>query len=275
MIDVQNRPDDRNIPIDQVGVTDLLYPIAVPDPRSGSQKTVARVSMMVNLTHNFRGTHMSRFIEMLNAYRDQVTLQTTVDMAHELQRRLQATSARVELDFPYFIEKYAPVSRAPGLMEYRCAFVGASSPEGDDAVLRVTAPVTTLCPCSKEMSRYGAHNQRGSVSVEVRTVSGTRIDIEELVEVAENSASAPVYALLKREDEKILTEHAYENPVFVEDLVRNLAQRLMTDSRIDWFRVEALSLESIHNHNAFARIEWRRQADGHGAGSLKENEKER
>ena len=267
MIDVQNRPDDRNIPIDQVGVTDLLYPIAVPDPHTGCQKTVANVSMMVNLTHNFRGTHMSRFIEMLNAHRDQVTLQTTVDMAHELQRRLQAASARVELDFPYFIEKYAPVSRAPGLMEYRCAFVGSSSPEGDDALLRVTVPVTTLCPCSKEMSRHGAHNQRGSVSVEVRTVSGARIDIEELVEMAENSASAPVYALLKREDEKMLTEHAYENPVFVEDLVRNLAQRLMTDLRIGWFRAEAVSLESIHNHNAFARIEWRRNADNGCTGS--------
>ena len=267
MIDVQNRPDDRNIPIDQVGVTDLLYPIAVPDPRTGCQNTVANVSMMVNLTHNFRGTHMSRFIEVLNAHREQVTLQTAVDMAHELKRRLQAATARVEMDFPYFIEKHAPVSHAPELMEYRCAFMGSSSPEGDDAVLGVTVPVTTLCPCSKELSRYGAHNQRGSVMMEVRAVSGARIEIEGLVEMAESSASAPVYALLKREDEKKLTEQAYENPVFVEDLARNLSQRLMTDSRVDWFRVDVVSLESIHNHNAFARIEWRRGADGHGAES--------
>jgi GTP cyclohydrolase I len=266
MVDVQNRPDNRNIPIDQVGVSDLRYPITVLDRHRGRQDTVANITMTVNLPHHFKGTHMSRFIEVLNAHRGEVTMWTVLHILHDLKERLDAERARVEVDFPYFLEKPAPVSRAPGLMEYQCAFIGESGAGGDDFVLSVKVPVTSLCPCSKALSRYGAHNQRGHITIEVRGCVTARkpeelIWIEELVEVAEASASAPVYSLLKRDDEKVLTEMAYEHPVFVEDIVRNVAQKLMADGRVAWFRVTAVNQESIHNHSAFARVEWQREQE--------------
>ncbi|NLC70275.1 MAG: GTP cyclohydrolase I FolE2 [Desulfuromonadaceae bacterium] len=263
MVDVQNRPDNRNIPIDQVGVSDLRYPITVLDRHCGRQDTVANITMTVNLPHHFKGTHMSRFIEVLNSHRGEVTMWTVLHILRDLKERLDAERAHVEVTFPYFLEKLAPVSRAPGLMEYECAFIGESGEGGDDFILSVKVPVTSLCPCSKALSRYGAHNQRGHITVEVRSCVVAEkpeelIWIEELVEVAESSASAPVYALLKRDDEKALTEMAYDRPVFVEDMVRNVAQKLMADERVAWFRVTAVNQESIHNHSAFAKIEWRR-----------------
>lgn len=265
MVDVQSCRDDRNIPIDQVGVSDLRYPIVILDQDRGKQETVANLSMTVSLPHHFKGTHMSRFIEVLNEHRGEVTMRTLPDILHSLKERLEAETARVEVTFPYFLERTAPASKAKGLMEYECTFVGESNGKTDDFVFGVRVPVTSLCPCSKTISEYGAHNQRGYVTIEVRSVrkpdgSPEFIWIEELIDIAEKSASAPVYALLKREDEKVVTEQAYDNPVFVEDIVRNVAQKMMDDPRVAWFQVKTVNQESIHNHSAFARIEWNRSA---------------
>ena len=259
MVDVQSHHDDRNIPIEQVGVSELRYPIIVMDKKNVRQQTVASVSMSVNLPHSFKGTHMSRFIEILNRHRGGITMRTLPDILHDLKRHLKSESARIELSFPYFLERSAPVSGAKGLMEYACTFVGESNGKRDDLVFGVKVPVTSLCPCSKAMSDAGAHNQRGYVTIDVRAGhdrNGRRqlIWIEELIDVAEKSASAPVYSLLKRSDEKYVTEQAYANPVFVEDMVRNVAFRLKHDERVDWYRIKAVNHESIHNHSAFAVI---------------------
>ena len=219
--------------------------------------------MSVNLPHEFKGTHMSRFIETLNAHRGEVTMRTLPQILGELKERLAAESAHIEVKFPYFLERTAPVSGAVGLMNYQCKFVGEANGNNSDFTLSVCVPVTSLCPCSKAISDYGAHNQRGEITIKVRscpTDAGgpALIWIEELIEVAEASASAPVYALLKREDERHVTMQAYDNPVFVEDIVRNVAAKLQTDGRLTWFHVHALNHESIHNHDAFAEIEWMR-----------------
>ena len=267
MYDVQNHRDDRQIPIDKVGVCDLQYPIVVLDRHSQRQSTTAKLSMSVNLPHEFKGTHMSRFIEVLNAHRGEITMRTLPLILRELKTRLDAESAHMEVSFPYFLERQAPISGAVGLMDYQCQFTGEANGGTSDFVLSVCVPVTSLCPCSKAISDYGAHNQRGQVTIEVRTRQAedglpTLIWIEELVEFAESSASAPVYALLKRQDERHVTMQAYDNPVFVEDLVRNVALKLQSDERVTWFRVHALNQESIHNHNAFAEIERGRELRG-------------
>lgn len=263
MVDVQNQVDDRQIDIDQVGVSDVRSPIVVLDRRAERQSTVAALTMSVALPHHFKGTHMSRFIEVLNEHRGELTMRTMPALLHDLKARLDATSARVEVSFPYFIERAAPASGAKSLMDYESWFHGESNGKGDDFVLGVRVPVTSLCPCSKAISDYGAHNQRGYISIEVRSEPDTDghptlIWIEELVEVAEASASAPVYPLLKRDDERYVTMQAYDNPVFVEDMVRNVAVRLKEDARVRWFSVQAINHESIHNHGAFAKIEWAR-----------------
>lgn len=265
--DVQNRSDGRRIAIDQVGVSGLQYPVSVLDREQEKQHTVARLSLAVNLPHHFKGTHMSRFIEVLNQHRGEVTMRTLPAILQELKERLDAESARVEVAFPYFLERTAPVSGAPALMDYECSFVGEANGSLEDFVLGVKVPVTTLCPCSKAISDYGAHNQRGYVHMEVRTrrAEDQRLKliwIEELVEVAEQSASAPVYPLLKRPDERHITMQAHDNPVFVEDVVRNVAVRLQNDERISWFRVHVENQESIHNHSAFAQIEWSEASEG-------------
>jgi len=262
--DVQNRGDGRRVAIDQVGVSDLRYPISVLDREREKQHTVARLSLAVNLPHEFKGTHMSRFVEALDEHRGEITMRTLPAILRDLKQRLQAESARVEVSFPYFLERTAPVSGARALMDYECSFVGEANGSLEDFVLGVKVPVTTLCPCSKAISDYGAHNQRGYVTMEVRSRRRSEdgqpelVWIEELVEVAERSASAPVYPLLKRPDERHVTMQAHDNPVFVEDLVRNVAVRLQDDAHVSWFRVHAENEESIHNHNAFARIEWTR-----------------
>lgn len=266
MEDVQNQADSRLTPIDQVGVSDLRYPITVLDRSQGTQHTVARWAMSVCLPHHFKGTHMSRFIEVLNRHRGEVTLRTLPDLLAELRDRLDAERARVEIEFPYFLERAAPVSGAASLMEYECSFVAEAGAGGDDFVLGVRVPVATLCPCSKAISDYGAHNQRGLVTIEVRTRRGADgrpelVWIEELVELAEASGSCPIYPLLKRPDERHVTMRAYDNPAFVEDVVRNAAVALRGDGRVTWFRVHAVNFESIHNHNAFARLEWTRPDD--------------
>ncbi|MBS1807651.1 MAG: GTP cyclohydrolase I FolE2 [Acidobacteria bacterium] len=264
MDDVQNYQDERRIPIDQVGVSDLRYPIVVLDRDQGKQHTIASLKMSVSLPHHFKGTHMSRFLEAINDHRGEITMRTLPIILRDLQTRLEAESARIEVAFPYFLERAAPVSEAKGLMDYNCTFVGEVNGDQEDFILCVQVPVTTLCPCSKTISDYGAHNQRGYVGIEVRSIrteSGNPelIWIEELIAIAEQSGSAPVYPLLKRADERHVTMQAYDNPVFVEDLIRNVAGRLQHDSRVAWFRLHVENHESIHNHNVFARIEWARQ----------------
>jgi GTP cyclohydrolase I len=266
--DVQNLPDERGVAIDQVGVTDLKFPITVLDRRAERQHTIASLTLSVGLPHHFKGTHMSRFVEVLNGHRGEFTMRTLPEMLAELRARLHAESARVALTFPYFLERTAPVSGATALMDYECTFVGQARERragGDDFAVTVRVPVASLCPCSKEISDYGAHNQRGSVEIEVRTVHDAAghpalVWIEELVEVAERSASAPVYPLLKRPDERHVTMQAYDNPVFVEDLARNVAVALRRDERVASFRVRVVNQESIHNHNAFAEVSWSREA---------------
>lgn len=266
MEDVQNRTDERGIPLDQVGVTDLRYPIIVLDRKQERQQTIARLTMSVNLPHHFKGTHMSRFIEVLNKHRGEVTMRTLPSILRELKERLEAESARIEVAFPYFVERQAPSSGARALMDYECTFVGEVNGGDEDFVLGVQVPVTSLCPCSKAISDYGAHNQRGIITMEVRSArqhgEAALIWIEELIDIAERSASAPVYPLLKRADERHVTMQAFDNPVFVEDMVRNVASELQADSRVTWFRVHAVNHESIHNHGAFAEVVWQRPLGG-------------
>jgi GTP cyclohydrolase IB len=260
MKDIQGQPDVRRIPIDRVGVSGLRYPIVVLDRANEKQHTTAVLQMSVNLPHDFKGTHMSRFVEVLNKHRGEVTMRTLPSILAELRQRLESERARVEVRFPYFLERRAPVSEATGLMDYECWFVGEATAETTDFLLGTRVPVTSLCPCSKAISDYGAHNQRGYITIEVRTqpVKGSAgiVWIEELVDVAEQSASAPVYPLLKRADERHVTMQAYNNPVFVEDMVRGVAVQMREDVRVKWFRVLAENDESIHNHRAFAELEF-------------------
>lgn len=250
--DVQKRRDRRGIEIDMVGVRDIRYPIVVLDKANGVQHTIAKVNMYVNLPHQFKGTHMSRFIEVLNLYRNEINIRSFPRILAEMKRRLDAKSAHIEFTFPYFIRKAAPVSGAPGLMEYGCKVHGYA---GRDVrlVAEVRAPITTLCPCSKEISRKGAHNQRGSVTVAV--AFNSLIWFEDLIRMIEQAGSCEIYSLLKREDEKYVTERAYRHPKFVEDVVREVAGKLLADPKITWFSVSAESQESIHNHNAYAFLE--------------------
>lgn len=212
MDDVQNRPDDRGIALDRAGVNGLRYPITILDKKDGRQETIANLSMSVSLPHHFKGTHMSRFIEVLNGHRGEVTMRTLPVILKELKDRLDAETAHIEVKFPYFVEREAPVTKSKALMDYDCTFIGESNGTHDDFVLRVRTPVTSLCPCSKEISDYGAHNQRGYITIDVRSTQNEKgeaeiIWIEELIEIAERSASSPVYALIKRPDERFVIEY--------------------------------------------------------------------
>jgi GTP cyclohydrolase I len=258
--DIQSSADGRQIGIDQVGVCDLTYPIVVLDREKQRQQCAAKLSLSVSLPHHFKGTHMSRFLEVLAQHQGEFTMHTVPAILHDLKQRLDAETAHIEVEFPYFLQRTAPVSGLSAPMDYLCTFVGESNGKSDDFVLRVRVPVSTLCPCSKEISDYGAHNQRGYVTISVRTNkkpdgSWDFVWIEELIEVAENSASAPIYPLLKRSDERHVTMQAYDNPTFVEDVVRNVAHQLQQDSRVNWFEVRCVNHESIHNHSAFASIQ--------------------
>jgi len=253
MPDLQRSPDSRNIPIDKVGVKNIRYPIVVLDKCKERQQTVARINMYVDLPHHFKGTHMSRFIEILNLYHGEISIDSMDTILQEMKTRLEASRAHLEFDFPYFIEKAAPVTGARSLMEYQCRMRGILGDQSD-FVLGVTVPVTSLCPCSREISARGAHNQRSLLSVDIRYRG--HVWIEDLVAWLEECASAPVYALLKREDEKAVTEQAYDHPMFVEDIVRAVTQRLAGREEIVWFRVACENFESIHNHSAYALVEW-------------------
>ncbi|RLB43269.1 MAG: GTP cyclohydrolase I FolE2 [Deltaproteobacteria bacterium] len=253
MEDIQNHKDYRNVDIDQVGVKGIRYPITVRDKDMGEQQTVAEINMYVNLPKTYKGTHMSRFVEILNEHNRRISIQNFSDILEEMKKRLNAESAHMEITFPYFINKPAPVTRTEGLMEYKCTFKGSLNSKGSDLIAMIYVPICTLCPCSKEISDYGAHNQRGEVRLQVRFKKF--VWLEDLIKLVEKSASCDVYSVLKREDEKYVTEKAYDNPRFVEDIVREIALKLNSDPNITWFAVESENFESIHNHNAYAYIE--------------------
>jgi GTP cyclohydrolase I len=252
MADVQKQPDHRNLAIDKVGVKDIRYPVTVMDRAQGSQQTVAAVNMYVDLPHHYKGTHMSRFIEVLNRHSQDINLKNLHSLLEDMKSSLEAGRAHIEISFPYFIDKRAPVSQARALMEYMVTY-RASLENHLDLVVEIKVPVTTLCPCSKEISSAGAHNQRGIVRLAVRI---TRfIWIEDMISLVEESASCQIYSLLKRADEKFVTETAYANPRFVEDIVREICLKLEHYPAVTWFSVEAENMESIHNHSAYAFIE--------------------
>ena len=253
MIDIQNQKDHRNIDIKKVGVKGIKYPIVVLDRSLGTQSVNATINIYVNLPHHFKGTHMSRFVEILNEFRGQINIKTFHTILDKVRDKLHAKSAHMEIDFPYFIEKRAPVSGAKSLMEYRCSFCGENDANKTDFLVGVIVPVTTVCPCSKEISNMGAHNQRSMVTVKVRFKKF--FWIEDLIRVIEDSASGELYSLLKRVDEKYVTEKAYENPMFVEDVVRNVAEQLNRDENFSSYSIEAENYESIHNHSAYAFVE--------------------
>ncbi len=250
--DTQNQTDIRDIPIDKVGIKNLKYPITVKDRDGGVQHTVATVAMTVDLPKEFKGTHMSRFVEVL-MNKKEIHIDSIFEILKEMQNKLHANSAHIELDFPYFKEKLAPVSRKPSLIDYRIKFHAVVNKNKKDVIMTVVVPVKTLCPCSKNISKYGAHNQRGEVTVAVRF--NDIVWFEDVISIVEQSASCELFTLLKRDDEKYVTEKAYENPVFVEDVVRNVVTKLKQNEKILWYHVEAENFESIHNHNAYAMIE--------------------
>jgi len=251
--DVQNDADSRKLAIDQVGVKAIRHPVKIMERSGGVQHTIATFDMTVGLPHQFKGTHMSRFVEILAAQERELTVESFKAMLNEMVARLEAKEGRIEMHFPYFIEKKAPVSGVKSLMDYEVTFIGEIKKGKQCFAMKVLVPVTSLCPCSKKISAYGAHNQRShiSVSAEIRR----DVAIEELVRIAEEEASCEVYGLLKRPDEKYVTERAYDNPKFVEDLVRDIALRLRGDARIARYTVESENFESIHNHSAYALIE--------------------
>jgi GTP cyclohydrolase I len=251
--DKQSERDYRELRIDKVGVRGMRFPIQVRDKAHSIQNTVATIGMFVDLPKEFKGTHMSRFVEVLNAHGGVVHVENIPDILFAMQEKFAAATSHLEMEFPYFMEKTAPVSGKASLMDYSARFDAAASEKEIDFVLTVKANVTTLCPCSKAISARGAHNQRGEVTVQIRFTRP--IWIEDLIRIIESSASSELYALLKREDEKAVTERAYDNPVFVEDLVRNIAVKLNAHPDVTLYKVEAENQESIHNHNAYACIE--------------------
>ena len=262
--DMQNEADDRQLAIDRVGVKNLCYPIQIRDRHEEGQpehlqSTIATIQLTVDLPHHFKGTHMSRFVEVLNSHGPVLHVFNIRSILEQLVDKLEAEQAHVDFEFPFFLEKEAPVSKAKSLMNYRVRFSATLSKNEkikqnpSDFVATVIVPVTTLCPCSKAISESGAHNQRGEVTFSVRCKKA--LWIEEMIRRVEDAASCELYTLLKRPDEKFVTERAYANPVFVEDLVRNVAMRAEQDPTSLWYRVEAENFESIHNHNAYALIE--------------------
>ncbi|HUN27037.1 MAG TPA: GTP cyclohydrolase FolE2 [Steroidobacteraceae bacterium] len=256
--DVQGRADLRRIPINRVGIKDVSHPVRVKDRGGGEQHTIATFNMYVNLPHDFKGTHMSRFVEILHQHEREISVDSFRTMLAEMTERLEADAGHIEMSFPFFVMKRAPVSGVESLMDYRATLIGERRDGRTEMWIRVVVPVTSLCPCSKEISAHGAHNQRSHVTICVR--AARHIWIEELIEVAESQASCELYGILKRADEKYVTERAYENPKFVEDIVRDVAVRLNEDARVAAYVVEAENFESIHNHSAYALIERDKEA---------------
>jgi GTP cyclohydrolase IB len=252
MLDVQSQPDDRRIPIQKVGVKGVRYPVTLLDRSRGKQHTTATVNLFADLPHDFKGTHMSRFVEVFESYRSDLSMPRFLSMLEEIRRSLEARTAYADLHFPYFVEKAAPVSGQVGTMAYECAYMGKVWEGGSEYEVAVSVPVQTVCPCSKAISDYGAHNQRGIVTLTVEL--GPFFWIEDLVALVEDSASSGVYTLLKREDEKFVTESSFDKPRFVEDVVREVYLRVAALGKFPSFSVEAENFESIHNHSAYAYV---------------------
>jgi GTP cyclohydrolase IB len=255
--DVQGRADTRQIPINKVGIKDIFHPVKVRDRARGEQTTVANFNMYVNLPHNFKGTHMSRFVEILHTERE-ISVDSFGKMLREMTELLDADAGHIEMTFPYFVMKKAPVSGVESLMNYQATIFGEHRGGNTDVWLKVVVPTTSLCPCSKKISDYGAHNQRSHITLTAKL--NEHMWLEELIDVAEKEASCEVYGILKRPDEKYVTERAYDNPKFVEDTVRDVAVALNKDRRIRAYVVEAENFESIHNHSAYAMIEHDKEA---------------
>lgn len=253
MADVQNLADTRRIAINRVGIKSIRHPVKVLDRSGGVQQTIAVFNMYVSLPHNFKGTHMSRFVEILNSNEREISVENFPTMLHEMARKLEAETGHIEMNFPYFINKSAPVSKVRSLIDYDVTLIGEICHGEIASTVKVVVPVTSLCPCSKKISERGAHNQRSHVTVTARILE--HVWIEEIVQLVESEASCELYGLLKRPDEKYVTERAYDNPKFVEDMVRDVAARLNADDRIYSYVVESENFESIHNHSAYALIE--------------------
>jgi GTP cyclohydrolase I len=251
--DVQSSADTRRLAINRVGIKSIRHPVKVKDKSVGVQHTVASFNMYVHLPHNFKGTHMSRFVEILNEHEREISVESFGTILHEMVSRLEAKSGYIEMNFPYFVNKAAPVSGVQSLLDYDVTFIGEIINGEARFTMKVLVPVTSLCPCSKEISDRGAHNQRSHVTLTLRTNSF--VWVEDVVRIVEEQASCELYGLLKRPDEKFVTERAYDNPKFVEDMVRDVAAVLNADERIDAYIVESENFESIHNHSAYALIE--------------------
>jgi GTP cyclohydrolase I len=253
MPDVQGSTDTRQIAINRVGIKSIRHPVKVLDRSGGVQHTIAMFNMYVSLPHNFKGTHMSRFVEILNSHEREISVENFPAMLRDMVEKLEAHSGHIEMNFPYFINKAAPVSGVQSLMDYDVTLIGDICNGEIVSTIKVVVPVTSLCPCSKKISERGAHNQRSHVTVSVRI--NDHLWIEEVVQLVESEASCELYGLLKRPDEKFVTERAYDNPKFVEDMVRDVAARLNAELRVDAYVVESENFESIHNHSAYALIE--------------------
>jgi GTP cyclohydrolase I len=256
--DVQSDPDSRKLAIDKVGIKAIRHPVRIQERLGAAQHTIAVFNMYVGLPHHFKGTHMSRFVEILEAHEREITVESFQVMLREMVDKLEAEEGHIEMAFPYFIEKKAPVSGVKSLMDYEVTFTGEIRKRRQSFAMKVVVPVTSLCPCSKSISERGAHNQRSHVTVSART--NDFVWIEEIVDIVEKQASSELYGLLKRPDEKFVTERAYDHPKFVEDLVRDVAAVLNLDERIDAYVVESENFESIHNHSAYALIERNKRA---------------
>ncbi|GLR15326.1 GTP cyclohydrolase FolE2 [Chitinimonas prasina] len=251
--DVQSSRDVRNIAINKVGIKSLRHPVKVADRAEGVQHTVAGFDMYVYLPEHYKGTHMSRFVQLLNSHEQAISVASFEQMAREMVGKLEAESGYIEMRFPFFMNKTAPVSGVQSLMDYDVSLIGEIRQGVFTQTIKVVVAATSLCPCSKKISEYGAHNQRSHVTITAQV--NDRVWLEELIRVAEEEASCEVYGILKRPDEKYVTEQAYDNPKFVEDFIRDVAARLNGDPRIDRYVVEVENFESIHNHSAYALIE--------------------
>jgi GTP cyclohydrolase I len=251
--DVQNTADTRHLAIDKVGIKAIRHPVVVKDKSGGEQHTVAVFNMYVHLPQHFKGTHMSRFVEILNINEHAISVESFETILREMVTRLEAESGHVEMTFPYFVNKAAPISGVKSLLDYEVTFIGEINQGKYDITVKVLVPVTSLCPCSKKISAYGAHNQRSHVTV--TALINDFIWIEDIIDLVEKQASCELFGLLKRPDEKFVTERAYDNPKFVEDMVRDVAAQLNAEKRIVAYVVESENFESIHNHSAYALIE--------------------
>ena len=253
MKDIQSLSDARNLAIDNVGIKDLILPMLVKQKNGQEQPVTAKINMFVNLASDKKGTHMSRFVEIIEDFRNTpISLTKIMNVLRAMQQRLEAKTAHIDISFTYFMEKAAPISRKKALLGYQCEISSMLNGEKSNYIIKVKVPISSLCPCSKAISKYGAHNQRGIISIEVNT--NEFLSFEELISLVESKGSCEVYSLLKRVDEKFVTEKAYKNPKFVEDITRDVGLKLSSHKKILAFKVSCENYESIHNHSAFAEI---------------------